>query len=103
MSTDTRTVAEILGWTNSDGKDSYYLECYRRPDGSLVDVSSGPTVDDMLAWLKRAFDVTIRTSQNAPFTDVILTSRRTEIGIWFGDTLHAALETAIRAVVEDGQ
>ena len=91
-----RPIGEIIGWERRGGPGFGY---WCPPD---VDYSDGspPNCDDMLDYLKAGFDVATKTDQRGKFTDVTLTSRRSEIGTWFGPTLREALEAAVRAVAE---
>lgn len=49
--TDTRTVAEIMGWRAEvhPTPDPIFM-CWHKPNGEVT--TDDPTVDDMLAWLR---------------------------------------------------
>lgn len=108
METDTRSVAEIIGWTlehvpDLDGGTDPMWRC---PDGCRPERDDGcwgharPSVipDDMLAWLRgHGHDVDI----NAPHDDEVEVNVGEPGAVmvpFYDSTIHAALEAAVRAV-----
>ena len=95
--TDTRSVAEIMGWRRVltyDGRGSV-------PVGDSHPPQIGPTPDDMRAWLNRQ-GCNVRTDSPHDATEVeVSVGRPGEVMVpFYDDTLHAALEAAVRAVAE---
>ena len=106
--TDTRSVAEIIGWSEEVavhfGDPRVTSSCWLRPNMSIA--TGPPTPDDMLAWLRgRGYDIEMGTAHDATEVGV-------EVSRWddwhecdvatdyYDSTLHAALEAAVRAVAE---
>lgn len=125
MTTETRSVAEIMGWhlVTSWG-DSGPYEVRKYSNGAAIrfvgdpDPDDGLTItpDDMLAWLRERYPhITINTwswrdgdARQGDYEDVqSYQVRLSKVGardddIWISPdrtTLHAALEAAVRAVV----
>ena len=116
--TGTRSVAEIM-WTSEpccnvqDNNGHCPDDCriWTSPDGLRWEY--GPTLDvdvtpdDMLTWLREQRDI------ECVGIDAVDTDPRMLVRVWFGhqswpeqvygDTLHAALEAAVRAVAEAGR
>ena len=120
MSTDTRSLAEIMGFTSGhrvrDSDDDCTL-CGAAPERWRVEHcpngAEKPTVDDLLAWLRSE----LMPMEIEVYPDGILPrdgwdvwvnripdyEGKTERYNGCGPTLHAALEAAVRAVAgEEG-
>lgn len=96
MTTETRSVAEIMGWEEI-GPDSALVDIFRRPDGSLA--QDEPTPDDMLAFLReQGYNVQTESAHDATEVEVSVGQDGEVMTPFYDDTLHAALEAAVRAV-----
>jgi hypothetical protein len=102
--TETRSVAEILGWRLVPSSDpTIWPPWWLGPTGERSDTMPEPTVDDMLAWLGgQGYALSILTWPKAGSIDVRVT---TDFGMtsWneHGSTLLEALEAAVRAVARN--
>lgn len=110
--TDARSVAEIMGFTDGhrmwDADDDCTL-CGAPPERWKVEHcpngAETPTPDDMLAFLREQRDV------ERVGCDVVDTNPGALVRVWFShqswpeqfeaQTLHAALEAAVRAVAKE--
>ena len=98
--TDTRTVAEIMGWTSTGGYGAEYW-WVDAAGGEHITLGRDPSPDDMRAWLNRQ-GCNVRTDSPHDATEVeVSVGRPGEVMVpFYDDTLHAALEAAVRAVAE---
>lgn len=112
-----RSIAEIIGWRNCQDRPSTPTwtppEHWHRPDcrrhyghpDHCRSCHGGPTVDDLLAWLRgREFTVKVQADRRVDFAvwmTLIHPDRKSKTHAK-GDTLLAALEAAVRAVDAEG-
>ena len=92
--TETRSVAEIMGWTSTGGYGAEYW-WIDADGGEHVTLGRDPSPDDMLAWLRERY-VGVDIQVGASVAVEPWPGHR----IVVGETLHAALEAAVRAVAE---
>ena len=96
--TETRSVAEIMGWEHAGGYDDRWT---RPVDGVAYLAGRGYTPDDMLAWLReRGFNVDIDANLGEQVSVMPWNLDNDYPDAFVAPTLHAALEAAVRAVAE---